>query len=107
MRPGRGRCRFGATRDWVVGLTVELASGRTLALRRGSDRAAGDAITLADGDDRRTAQLPAIPKPRTKNSIGYGFVPGGDVLDLFVGSEGTLGVVSDVTFRLTPRPALG
>ena len=83
--------RFGATRDWVVGLTVELASGRTLELRRGRDRADGDAVTLVDGDDRRTAHLPAIPKPHTKNSIGYGFVPDGDVLDLFIGSEGTLG----------------
>ena len=99
---GSRALRFGATRDWVVGLTVELASGRTLPLRRGGDRAAGDALTLADGDDRRTTHLPAIPKPRTKNSIGYGFVPGGDVLDLFVGSEGTLGVVSDVTFKLMP-----
>ena len=97
------RCfRFGATRDWVVGLTVELASGRTLELRRGTDRAEGDAITLQDGDDRRTTHLPAIPKPRTKNSIGYGFAPGGDVVDLFIGSEGTLGVVSEVTLRLAP-----
>ncbi len=94
--------RFGATRDWVVGLTVELASGRTLAVTRGADRSEGDAVTLHDGDDTRTAHLPAIPKPRTKNSIGYGFTPGGDVLDLFVGSEGTLGVVSEVTFRLMP-----
>ena len=44
--------RFGATRDWVVGLTVELASGRTLELRRGRDRAEGDAVTLVDGDER-------------------------------------------------------
>ena len=94
--------RFGATRDWVVGLTVELASGRTLDLRRGRDRAAGDTLTLVDGDERRTVHLPAIPKPRTKNSIGYGFVPGGDAVDLFVGSEGTLGVVSEVTLRLAP-----
>lgn len=94
--------RFGATRDWVVGLTVELASGRTLDLRRGRDRASGDAVTLVDGDDRRTVHLPAIPKPPTKNSIGYGFRPGGDVLDLFVGSEGTLGVVTSVTLRLAP-----
>ncbi len=94
--------RFGATRDWVVGLTVELASGRTLELTREVDRADGGALTLHEADERRTVHLPAIPKPRTKNSIGYGFVPGGDVLDLFIGSEGTLGVVSEVAFRLMP-----
>ena len=94
--------RFGSTRDWVIGLTVELASGRTLDLRRGRDRAAGDELTLLDGDERRTVHLPAIPKPHTKNSIGYGFVPGGDALDLFIGSEGTLGVVTEVTLRLAP-----
>jgi D-lactate dehydrogenase (cytochrome) len=93
--------RFGATRDWVHALTVELASGRTLQLTRGVDRADGDAVAIADGDTR-TVHLPAIPKPHTKNSIGYGFTPGGDVLDLFIGSEGTLGVVSEVTFRLMP-----
>ncbi len=94
--------RYGATRDWVVGLTVELASGRTLELRRGRDRAAGAALTLVDGDTRRLADLPAIPKPHTKNSIGYGFVPDGDALDLFIGSEGTLGVVTEVLLRLAP-----
>ncbi len=94
--------RFGATRDWVEGLTVELASGRTLDVRRGRDRADGDTVVVADGDDRRTAHLPAIPKPHTKNSIGYGFAPDGDVLDLFIGSEGTLGVVTEVTLRLDP-----
>jgi D-lactate dehydrogenase (cytochrome) len=92
--------RFGATRDWVAGLTIELASGRTLELARGRDRADGDTITLADGDDVRSVRLPAIPKPRTKNSIGYAFTPDGDLLDLFVGAEGTLGVVSEVRFRL-------
>jgi D-lactate dehydrogenase (cytochrome) len=46
--------------------------------------------------------LPAIAKPRTKNSIGYLFTPGGDAVDLFIGSEGTLAVVSEVTFRLMP-----
>jgi D-lactate dehydrogenase (cytochrome) len=94
--------RFGATRDWVAGLTVELASGRTLTLRRGIDRADGEALTLVDGSVPRTVHLPSIPKPRTKNSIGYGFAPGGDAVDLFVGSEGTLGIVSEVTFRLMP-----
>jgi len=94
--------RFGSTRDWVAGLTVELASGRTLTLRRGIDRADDDALTLVEGAEPRTIHLPRIPKPRTKNSIGYGFAPGGDAVDLFIGSEGTLGIVSEVTFRLMP-----
>lgn len=118
--------RFGATRDWVHALTVELASGRTLELTRGVDRADGNEVALEDGagaapggdaaasglgsgpvsgdtaEALRVAHLAAIPKPRTKNSAGYGFTPGGDVLDLFIGSEGTLGVVSAVTFRLMP-----
>ena len=69
--------RFGATRDWVVGLTVELASGRTLDLRRGPTAPRATPLTL-DGRrrSRRTTHLPAIPKPHTKNSIGYGFAPG-------------------------------
>lgn len=93
--------RFGATRDWVVGLTVELASGRTLSLRRGVDRAGDDGTAvLRDGAGERTGHLREIPKPRTKNAIGYGFAAGGDLVDLFIGSEGTLGVVSEVTFRL-------
>lgn len=95
--------RFGATRDWVVALTVELASGATLSLRRGRDRADGTRVVLHDGGEARELVLDAIPKPRTKNAIGYGFTPGGDVLDLFVGAEGTLGVVSTVTLRLMPQ----
>ena len=95
--------RFGATRDWVIGLTVELASGRTLVLRRGVDCADADALTVADGADERTVHLRPIPKPRTKNAIGYAFAPGGDVVDLFIGSEGTLGVVSEAAFRLMPN----
>lgn len=94
--------RYGSMRSWVVALTVELPSGNTLRLRRGDDRAEREA-TLQDGDDVRSIQLATIPKPATKNAIGYGFTEGGDLLDLFVGAEGTLGVVSEVTVRLEPH----
>ena len=40
-----------------------------------------------------------------KKSAGYFAAPGMDAIDLFIGSEGTLGVIVEVTFRvLSPPP---
>ena len=40
----------------------------------------------------------------TKNTAGYPLRPGMDWVDLFVGSEGTLGVVTEARVRLLPAP---
>lgn len=92
--------RFGAMREWVVGLTVELPSGRTLTLERGRERVHDGALVLEDGDERRRLALVPIPKPETKNAIGYGLGADGSAIDLWIGAEGTLGVVSEVTVKL-------
>ena len=49
---------------------------------------------------RRRLPLPAV----TKNTAGYLLRPGMDWIDLFVGSEGTLGVVTEARLRLLPLP---
>jgi glycolate oxidase len=68
---GGPRClKYGVTRDYVIGLTVVLASGEILKL--------GGKIT--------------------KNASGY------QLIQLFVGSEGTLGIVTEVTLKLVPLP---
>ena len=82
--------RFGSTRRWVDRLRVVLADGRLLDLGR------GEAIDFDPG---------AIPLPAvTKNTAGYLLRPGMDWIDLFVGSEGTLGVVTEARLRLLPAP---
>ena len=81
---------YGSTRRYIRALTVVLAEGRVLNLRR------GDAIDF---------DVPAIPLPRTtKNTAGYPLVPGMDWIDLFCGSEGTLGVVTEAELELLPAP---
>lgn len=68
---GGPRClKYGVTKDYVLGLTVVLADGRTLRL------------------GGRTV----------KNATGY------QLVHLFVGSEGTLGVITEVVLRLVPLP---
>jgi FAD/FMN-containing dehydrogenase len=82
--------RYGATRHWVERLRVVLPDGRILDVNR------GEPIDFDPG----TVPLPAV----TKNTAGYLLHPGMDWIDLFVGSEGTLGVVTDATLRLLPLP---
>ncbi|MGH9558795.1 MAG: FAD-binding oxidoreductase, partial [Bryobacteraceae bacterium] len=50
-------------------------------------------------------EVPAIRIPKTtKQSAGYRLIPGMDAVDLFIGSEGTLGVVTQAELRLLPAP---
>jgi D-lactate dehydrogenase (cytochrome) len=44
--------------------------------------------------------------PRTKNAAGYFAQPGMDLLDLFIGAEGTLGVFTEIELLLIPAPEL-
>ncbi len=68
---GGPRClKYGVTKDYVIGMTVVMASGEILKL--------GGKFT--------------------KNATGY------QLMQLFVGSEGTLGIVTEVTMRLVPLP---
>ena len=82
--------RYGPTGRWVERLRVVLADGRVL------DAGRGDAIDFDPG----TVPRPAV----TKNTAGYVLRPGMDWLDLFIGSEGTLGVITDATLRLILAP---
>lgn len=95
---------FGSIRDWVQGLVVELPSGNTLTLERGMASAHDLAFTLADGEAVRTLAGGVIAKPATKNACGYFFAQHCDAVDLFIGAEGTLGTISEVTLRLRAAP---
>jgi len=83
--------KYGATRRWIERLRVILTDGTLMDIGR------GDAIDFDPG---------TIPLPRvTKNTAGYLLRPGMDWIDLFTGSEGTLGVVTEARLRLLRAPA--
>ncbi len=55
--------------------------------------------------DKIDFEVPALPLPNTtKNTAGYPLAPGMDWIDLFTGSEGTLGIVTEAELQLLPAP---
>lgn len=102
-----GACtyRYGATRAYVEALRVVLADGSVLSLRRGRERADGRRFSLRMEQRRELAgSLPDYTLPAVKNAAGFHVADNMDLLDLFIGSEGTLGVFSEVEIRLIPLP---
>jgi D-lactate dehydrogenase (cytochrome) len=104
---GAATFKYGSTRQWVEALTLVLADGSLLELRRGEITASPDgAFELQDesGSTVRVPvpsyQMPAVPKL----SAGYFAHPQMDLVDLFIGSEGTLAIVVDATLRVIPMP---
>jgi len=95
--------KYGPTRNYIRRLKVVLASGEVLDLRRGDVRADAEGrIRLGKSIE---VQLPHYRMPATrKNATGYFVAPEMDAIDLFIGSEGTLGVIAEVEVKLLPKP---
>ncbi|MGH7237899.1 MAG: FAD-binding oxidoreductase [Candidatus Saccharimonadales bacterium] len=105
--------KYGSVRSFVEGLKVVLASGEVLEIERGQYVAnAGDKESPAgyfllqreSGEERRIPvpeyKMPDIPKI----SADYYARPDMDLIDLFIGSEGTLGVIAEATVRAQKEP---
>ena len=104
---GAATFKYGTTRDWVHALTIVLPTGDVLDIERGAVHAHDGAFDLQLADRRVRVAAPRYAMPRVpKVSAGYFSRPEMDLIDLFIGSEGTLGVVTEVTVRiLNERPA--
>jgi D-lactate dehydrogenase (cytochrome) len=106
---GAATFKHGSTRDWVTRAVFVLAGGDVLELHRGevtADDAGGFTLLRQDGS-RVRVQRPDIVMPDVaKISCGYVSRPGMDLLDLLIGSEGTLAVATEVEIRVAPQPNL-
>ncbi|MBN1698479.1 MAG: FAD-binding oxidoreductase [Spirochaetales bacterium] len=103
----KGACSFfyGGTRRYVEGLTVVLPDGSTASLRRGDGLVLGRRFSFScDNGLVVSGELPSYTMPAIKNAAGYYTGRDMDLIDLIIGSEGTLCVVAGMFIRLVPRP---
>jgi len=106
---GPATFKYGVTRDWIRRVRGILACGEVLDVRRGDAVAApGESfeIRTSDGSLIRVPVPTAYRTPDLKKvSAGYHVAEATDLVDLIVGSEGTLLVVTEIEVRLRRRPA--
>ncbi len=95
---------YGSIRDWVRWLRVVLPDGKVLEIKRGEHIAVNGEFKFLDEEIIRVLKANPIPKPLTKNTIGYHYHDSIDLIDVFIGSEGTLGVFTEVELKLAPIP---
>ena len=95
---------YGSIRDWVSKIKVILSDGSILNLERGKVKANNGEFLLETDGRSKSLKLTPIPKPKTKNSVGYYYDNEVDLIDLFIGSEGTLGLVTEVELKLIEKP---
>jgi len=101
---GAATFKYGSTRGWVKALTIVLSDGSVLEIERGRQRDVGGRLEIAARDRRIVVPVPDYHMPDVpKRSAGYFAAPGMDLIDLFIGSEGTLGVVTEITFTVPAR----
>jgi FAD/FMN-containing dehydrogenase len=82
--------RYGSTRRHILALRVALMDGTVAEYRRG---------------DKVDFPVTPVPLPKTtKCTAGYTLAPDMDWIDLFCGSEGTLGIVLEAEVALLPLP---
>jgi D-lactate dehydrogenase (cytochrome) len=99
--------KYGATREFVERLRVLMADGDVVEIRRGEICAGDDGfISLTtDGGRNLRVKLPTYKRPDVrKNVSGYFTEPGMDAIDLFIGSEGTLGIITEIELSLLKKP---
>ncbi|HBF33877.1 TPA: FAD-binding oxidoreductase, partial [Candidatus Sumerlaeota bacterium] len=103
-----GACSFafGPTSAHIQALRVLLPDGSPIALKRGECDVHDRRFRVVTETERIIERtLPGYRTPSVKNAAGYRIADHMDMVDLFIGMEGTLGVITEIEIRLSPAPA--
>jgi len=94
--------QYGATRNWVRCIRIMIASGEVLEIPRGKYFAtpAGEFTIINSAGNKTIVKILKYAMPHTKNAAGIFSAPNMDLIDLFIGSEGIFGAITEIEVSL-------
>lgn len=94
--------RYGATRNWIKKIRVILYTGEILEIEKGKYFANQQGeFEIKTANKTIKLRIPDYQVPEVKNAAGIYSKPNMDLIDLFIGSEGILGIISEIELWLT------
>ena len=96
--------KYGAMRPWTRRLRVVLDSGEVIDITRGQYKAEDGKFEIKKEGQMVEVEIPTYKMPKAKNAAGLYAEPGMDLIDLFIGSEGLFGVISEVDLWIIKQP---
>jgi len=91
---------YSGIRNYVKEIELCLATAEVIKIRRGQIFAKGRVFDFELAKRRFKFKLPSYSMPNCKSQAGYFINPDMDIIDLFIGSEGTLGIISSCVLAL-------
>ena len=106
---GTKSVKYGETRDYVLSLKVILADGSEINTANNEQRAINNRLKELIENNK---ELIEKSRPNTtKNASGYYLwnykgqtSVNSSLMQLFIGSEGTLGIIKEITFKIVKKP---
>ncbi|MBN1521921.1 MAG: FAD-binding oxidoreductase [Candidatus Aureabacteria bacterium] len=95
---------YGSMRDNITGMELITRSGIKVVMTKENPKFQGDTLFLKEFFFQ-TLERPLYQMPEVKNAAGYFSKKDMALMDMIIGSEGTLGFISTLTLRVLPLPA--
>ncbi len=95
---------YGSIRQYVRRLEVILTTGEVINIKRGEITSKGRYFEFGYGERSFKFTIPSYQLPEIKSQAGYYVKDNMDLIDLFIGSEGTLGVIVSCELKLQKIP---
>lgn len=97
--------KYGATRNWVKSIKMLIANGEEVHIERNQVKTSNNKFTFSTIEGNRyELNIDDIGMPNIKHAAGYYIKKDMDLIDLFIGMEGTLGIIYEAELIVLEKP---